>query len=498
MNFIVICYGLLLTLLFVYGLNILYLSFWAWRWRAAKPMLFPLAEDYPRVTIQIPIYNERYVARRVIEAVCQMRWQPDCLEIQILDDSTDSTIELVEALVQYHYQQGINIKHLHRTVRSGYKAGALAAGLAQAGGDYIAIFDADFLPAPDFLERTMPHFVDDNVAFVQTRWGHLNADYSPLTRLQAIAIDAHFMIEQYARYHAGFFLNFNGTAGIWRREAIEAAGGWQANTLTEDLELSYRAQFAGWKACYVRDIVTPAEIPVTLKGFRRQQYRWARGSIECARLLMPQLLSTSLPLKVKLQGILHLTGYGVQVLMTLVALLYPFVIHFMARQPEQSWLFDLTAIFTLTFLAPTLYFMIGQIEKRQPWFQQIKWILLLNVFGAGIMYQSAYAVLHALIARKPMEFERTPKFGIMETHERWQEKAYQLHFSPLAFFELMMLFYNLNTLCLAVDGGYWSIAFFAGLFVLGGIMVLLMTLWQEFQQRYPIPQRRQAQRSVEG
>lgn len=497
LNLLVIFYGIVLALLFVYGLNILYLSFLAWRYRGEEPIPPPL-NNYPYVTIQIPIYNERYVVQRIIQAVCQLHWQADRLEIQILDDSTDSTVQLIAGLVQHYRQGGINIQHLHRKKRTGYKAGALAAGLAQAKGEYIAIFDADFLPDPDFLERAMPYFSDEKVGFVQTRWGHLNADYSPLTRLQSIAIDAHFVIEQFARYQAGFFLNFNGTAGIWRRAAIEAAGGWRADTLTEDLDLSYRAQFAGWRASYVRDIVTPAEIPVTLTGFRRQQYRWARGSIECARLLIPRLLREPLSPMLKLQGILHLTGYGIQVLMTLVALCYPFVLMVMQDRPQMDWLFNLTAVFTLTFLAPTLYFLMGQIEGGGTWRGSLKWIVLLNVFGAGMMYQSAYAVLHGLVARQAVVFERTPKFGIVQSKGTWQEKAYQLRFSWLTLFEFGMLLYNLNTLRLALDAGYWSITFYAGLFALGGFSMLSLTFWQAFQQLYPIQHRRQQQAPIEG
>jgi hypothetical protein len=316
---------------------------------------------------------------------------------------------------------------------------------------------------------------------VQTRWGHTNADYSLLTRLQAIAIDAHFSVEQYARSQVGFLMNFNGTAGVWRREAIESAGGWRSATLTEDLDLSYRAQFAGWKPAYLRNVVVPGEIPVTLNAFRRQQYRWARGSIECATRLLPQLWSSSFPRMHKLQGTLHLTGYCVQLLMVLVALLYPFVLH--ANHAIKP-LFALSAIFTLAFLAPTIYFLMGQREIGKPWWRAIPLVLGLNVLGAGMMYHNAGAVLAALLDGNTPEFERTPKFGITEKAHSWGGKAYQLRLSWGLVFEGLMLFYNLNTLRLAVELQNWSIAFFAGLFALGCAFMLLLALAQSFEQHW--------------
>jgi cellulose synthase/poly-beta-1,6-N-acetylglucosamine synthase-like glycosyltransferase len=491
-------YTLLLGLLFIYGLNILYLSWISWRERHSVLIPPPMA-DFASVTVQIALYNERYVAQRLIEAVCSLEWPKEKLEIQVLDDSDDDTLGLVAGLVQHYQKLRLTIQHLHRTHRQGYKAGALAAGMTTSQGDYIAIFDADFVPEPDFLLKTMPYFADPKIGFVQTRWGHLNRAYSWLTQLQAIGIDAHFTVEQFARHRAAFLMNFNGTAGIWRKTAIEAAGGWQSTTLTEDLDLSYRAQLAGWQACYQCDIVTPAEIPVTLKAFRRQQYRWARGSIECAKTLIPQVLAHPFPWRVKGQACLHLTGYGIQVLMSLVALCYPFVIQSMQQNPTMHWLFDLTALFTLTFLAPTLYFLLGQQAAGRRWYQTLPWVLLLNVFGAGMMYHSAYAVFQGLFSRQAAAFERTPKFGITASQDSWQAKAYQMHWDWLNVLELGMLLYNLNTLRLAVQSGYYSIAFYAALFAVGGLLMLGMMLWQELQQMWPhLHQRRQTQATIEG
>jgi cellulose synthase/poly-beta-1,6-N-acetylglucosamine synthase-like glycosyltransferase len=446
--------------------------------------------------VQIALYNERYVAQRVIEAACALRWP--ALEIQILDDSTDDTLQQVEVLVKHYQKTGLNIHHLHRAERTGYKAGALAAGLQAASGDYIAIFDADFVPPPDFLERTMPYFAKPEVGFVQTRWGHLNADYSPLTRLQAVGIDAHFTVEQVARYQQAYMMNFNGTAGIWRKAAILGAGGWRSDSLTEDLDLSYRAQLAGWGAMYVPDILSPAELPVTLSAYRRQQFRWARGSMECARMLVPQILAQPISAWIKLQAILHLTGYGIQLLMSLVALLYPFMLLFMEQQTALNGLFQLTALFTLTSFAPSLYFLLGQAKSGQVRRAALPWILLLNIFGAGMIYHNAYAVLHGLFNPRPAAFERTPKFGIVGNDQAWQGKAYRLSWNPLLGFELFMLAYNLNTLRLAILTGHYAISFYAGLLALGGGMLLGLA-WQEaFQQGAYGQHRRQAQAQIEG
>jgi cellulose synthase/poly-beta-1,6-N-acetylglucosamine synthase-like glycosyltransferase len=478
LTILVLIYGAVLTLLFIYGINILYLTYLALRHRQYSGSYQSL-DHLPTVTVQLPIYNELYVARRVIDAACALDYP--LLEIQVLDDSTDATRFVVAALVEHYQAHSIQIVHLHRTQREGFKAGALAEGLKIAQGDFIAIFDADFVPEPDFLRRVLPVFSDLEVGFVQTRWGHTNADYSLLTRVQSIAIDAHFAIEQYARAQAGFLMNFNGTAGVWRREAIETAGGWRSETLTEDLDLSYRAQFAGWKPAYLRDVVVPGEIPVTLNALRRQQYRWARGSIECAVNLLPQLWRKPYSLLTKLQGTLHLTGYAIQLLMVLVSLLYPLVL---IIDHSVEPLFNLTVIFTLTFCAPSVYFLMGQREIGKSWWKAIPQVLGLNILGAGMMYHNAGAVLSALLDGKSAEFERTPKLGITEKAQTWRGNVYQLRPNWSLGFESLMLFYNLNSLRLAIKTQNWSIAFFAGLFAIGCAAVLLMSLAQFFEQQW--------------
>ena len=274
---ILVLYFFVLSILAIYGWHRYYLVYLYMknRGRAPEPLPPPDPADLPRVTIQLPIFNEMYVADRLIDAVCEMDYPSDLLEIQVLDDSTDETQEIAELAVRRHAAKGLNIAYLHRVDRTGYKAGALEAGLQKAAGEFVAIFDADFIPASDFLKRTLPYFTEDNIGMVQARWGHINQDYSLLTKIQAILLDAHFVLEHGGRNRSGAFFNFNGPAGVWRREAISSAGGWQHDTLTEDLDLSYRAQLAGWRFVFLPDVVAPAEVPVEMNSFKSQQHRWA-------------------------------------------------------------------------------------------------------------------------------------------------------------------------------------------------------------------------------
>lgn len=472
-------YAVVLGSLFVYGLNFYYLAYLTVKHRAPDPSS-PQSNVFPRVTVQLPIFNERYVARRLIDSVCRLDWPRDKLQIQVLDDSTDETVGIVAAAMQRHQAQGLNIVHLHREDREGYKAGALAAGMKEADGEFIAIFDADFLPPPEFLRETIPHFSDPKLGFVQTRWGHLNADFSFFTRLQALSIDGHFMVEQHARQRAGFFMNFNGTAGVWRRKAIDDAGGWRADTLTEDLDLSYRAQLAGWKPGYLRDVVTPAELPVTVNAYRRQQYRWAQGSIECAIRLIPRLWTAPLGRLVKLQSVLHLTGYGISALMTVLAILYPMVLVFFETHPQLLSMFGLTLLFSFTALAPTTYFALAQQELGRTWWKHIPGILFLSVLGSGMMISNVQAIAQAFTRRSAV-FERTPKFGVVGNHHRWDRKTYGVKVNPRILLEIAMLLFNTNTFRMALAKGHYVIAFYAAIFAAGLLYLLLLTAWQAVQ-----------------
>jgi cellulose synthase/poly-beta-1,6-N-acetylglucosamine synthase-like glycosyltransferase len=460
-----ILYLLVVMSLFVYGLNFFYLTFVSLRRGKASaepPALAPL----PPVTVQLPVYNELYVAERLIAAAAALDYPPELLQIQVLDDSTDETTGLIAAQVARLRRQGVDIQHLHRRDRSGYKAGALAEGTKQARGEFIAIFDADFIPGPDFLRRTLPYFAQERVAFVQTRWGHVNREYSLLTFLQSLAIDAHFMVEQHARFQGGHWFNFNGTAGIWRRTALMEAGGWKADTLTEDLDLSYRVFFKGWQAVYLREVEVPAELPVSFNAYRRQQGRWARGSLECAQKFLPQIWNSPLPLRNKLEATLHLTGYCVHLLLAALVFLYPLVLLISRQYPALISLFGIGVIFNLTAFAPTLFFLVaeGQLGNR-PW-RRLPAILFVSALGAGMMVNTLRAAAGILVGSRAA-FERTPKYGIRQRRQAWKDRAYQLKLDPIVFVELGFALANAATLALALHLHNWMIAFYTGLFLCG-------------------------------
>lgn len=475
---IAIIYLLVVSALFVYGLNFLYLAWQAWRLRGNLHLpQKTFLEAWPMVTVQIPIYNERYVACRSIEAAAALEYPSDLLEIQVLDDSTDDTSQLVAETIAHLRAQGVDVKHLRRSNRRGFKAGALDEALEQARGEFIAIFDADFLPAPDFLQRALPYFDDEHVAFVQTRWGHLNRYYSLLTLLQSLSIDAHFVVEQLARSHLGYWFNFNGTAGIWRKSAILDAGGWKAETLTEDLDLSYRAFLRGWKAHYAGEIETLAELPISIAAYRRQQHRWARGSLECAIRFAPLVWHSSASLPCRLEALLHLTGYGVHLLLFTLALLYPLVLLLSIRYPGLVSLFGIAILLNFTALAPTIYFIVAQRVLGRRWLLYLPAILFMTVLGAGMMVNTLRAAIH-IIANRKATFERTPKFGITQSRQVWERRHYQLRLDGLVMAEIPLAALNLVTTWLAFRLGNHLIGIYAGIFALGLLFVSGLTLAQ--------------------
>ena len=314
-------YFLTLVILAVLGTHRYLMIYLYHRDRDQKALPAPLPEDLPRVTVQLPIYNEMYVVERLLESVVGIRYPKDRLEIQVLDDSTDETQGIARRAVEAYREQGFDIHYLHRADRTGFKAGALAAGLAAAKGELVLIFDADFVAPPDVLEKTVGQFSDPQVGVVQTRWGHINRDYSLLTQVQSVMLDGHFILEHGGRNRSGRFFNFNGTAGLWRRAAIEDAGGWQHDTLTEDLDLSFRAQMKGWRFVYLEDVVCPAELPVEMNSFKSQQHRWAKGSVQTCLKLLPRVLASPLPLHIKVESIFHLTANFAYPLMLLLSVL---------------------------------------------------------------------------------------------------------------------------------------------------------------------------------
>lgn len=425
------------ALLAIYGFNILLTVGLYWRKRAQRIETPPLTE-MPHVTVQLPIYNELYVVERLIDATVALDWARERLQIQVLDDSDDETTALARARVEYHRRRGYDIELIRRADRSGFKAGALAAGLARARGEFIAIFDADFVPPRDFLRRTIPHLLaQPKVGLVQTRWGHLNATYSPLTRAEALALDGHFVIEQTARHRNDLFFNFNGTAGVWRRACIEDAGGWQGDTLSEDLDLSYRAQMRGWQFVFLPDVVAPAELPPQIHAYKRQQYRWAKGSTQVLLKLGARVLTTpGLALFKRIEGLLHLSGYVMNVLM--LALLLTLVPSMMldTRFP------DVMLYFSFAMFGPVVMYALSQRALYPDWLARFRYFAVLLLLGTGIALNNSLAVFEAF-TRRGNTFRRTPKFRVENETDAWQSKRYALPLSWETFAELALALYAL-------------------------------------------------------
>ncbi len=436
---------------------------------------------YPRVTVQLPVYNERYVLQRLVEAVVHMAYPQEHFEIQILDDSTDDTTALARELVTRYTQAGFAITLRHRAHRQGYKAGALQEGLREATGEFIAIFDADFVPQPDFLRRTLPFASDPAIAMVQARWGHINGRYSALTRAQACGIDGHFWVEQAARCWAGLFMNFNGSGGLWRRQAIEDAGGWQADTLTEDLDLSYRAQLRGWRLKFVPHVVCPAEVPVQMAGLKSQQHRWAKGSIQTARKLLPAIVRAPIPLRTKYQAMLHLTNYLVHPLMVWTALTVPLLL-----QAEALSTTPLPLLATLGMACATCgpggLYLYAQVQLYPDWYRRLGALPALLVFGTGIALSNTWAILEG-VGNVPSVFVRTPKFRIEQASDTWMGKRYTSPFPWLSLGEALLAVYSGYGLLLAVRCGMYTMAAVLLLYTLGFGIVAGWSFW-EAGQRY--------------
>ena len=483
---VAIAYIAIICAMFLYGINFLYMT-WLTVRHPRPDLEVKLPAVLPRVTVQLPVYNEMYVAERLVEAAARLEYPSGLLEIQVLDDSTDETGRILEKTVERLKGRGINVVRLHRTDRSGYKAGALAAGMEAASGEFLAVFDADFVPQSDFLLKTIPYFSDPKVAFIQTRWGHLNRPYSLLTRLQSLAIDAHFMIEQFARSQGGYWFNFNGTAGVWRKSAIVTAGGWTADTLTEDLDLSYRVFFKGWRAVYLRDVEVPAELPVSMAAFRRQQQRWARGSLECSLKHLPQVWRGPAPLSMKVAATFHLTGYGVHLLQFMLCFLYPLVLILTSQYPGLTGLWGIALIFNLTAFAPTIFFMVAQQQLGRNLLRLLPMTLFLNVTGSGMMVNTAWAAGQILLHRSAA-FERTPKFGVENRKVDWAGRRYQLRLQPIVLFEIGLGLLNLGTAWLAVSLHNLGIALYALIYSAGLLYIAGFSIFQslEIQRRRPV------------
>lgn len=471
-------YFLMLGLLAFYGAHRYLMVYLYKRYGARDPDPAMIFEDValPRVTVQLPLFNEKYVCERLIDAVCAIDYPADRLQIQVLDDSTDDTADLARRAVAMWRERGVDIEFIHRIDRTGYKAGALAAGLLTASGELVAVFDADFLPQPDFLRRTVHFFSNERVGMVQARWEHLNREYSLLTRAQAVLLDGHFVIEHTARNRSGRFFNFNGTAGVWRRSTIEDAGGWDHDTLTEDLDLSYRAQLKGWEFVFLRDLAVPSELPVEMSALKSQQHRWAKGSIQTARKLLPTILRSEQPFKIKMEAFYHLTANVAYLFLVGLALLMP--VATLIRLHEGWWItlfVDLPIFMGATF-SICLFYWTSQRELGHGRWRILRLLPAVMALGIGISLNNAKAVLEGLIGHES-PFVRTPKYNI-EQGESWSSRVYLKKGSLMFVLELMFAFWfsvSIGFVILVEPSGLFSLPFLL-LFQVGFFYVALTSI----------------------
>jgi cellulose synthase/poly-beta-1,6-N-acetylglucosamine synthase-like glycosyltransferase len=432
----------------------------------------PDEQGWPLVAIQLPVYNEMHVVERLIDAAAALDYPVRKLEIQVLDDSTDQTTQLAESRAEYHRARGVNVKVLRRPTREGFKAGALAWGLQHTSAEFLIVFDADFSPRPDFLRRTIPAMLAfPEVGVVQTRWSHLNEGYSPLTRVQALALNGHFVVEQTGRNRSDLLINFNGSGGVWRRSCIEDAGGWQWDTMTEDMDLSYRAQLAGWRSLYLPDVDAPAELPPQMEAFKRQQARWAQGSTQCLRKLGPRILRSDLTWSQKLMAVIHISSYLTQPFMILLLLTALPVLW--SPQPASSVLGGLW----LVGLGPPLLYVVAESRLHRDWGKRLLYFPILAALFAGISWSTTRAVWQGF-TRWGGTFRRTPKFRLEGSGGRWADSAYRLLPDRVILGEVFLMLYAIVTVWAAWNRHQYGAIPFLMLFVLGFGAVAGSGLWQ--------------------
>jgi cellulose synthase/poly-beta-1,6-N-acetylglucosamine synthase-like glycosyltransferase len=421
---VLIAYVIIISSLSVYVFHAVLMVVLYKKSKRRVPRVWKGIDRFPVITVQLPVYNERYVIERLVDSVCAIDYPRDKLEVQVLDDSTDATTEIARGLTEKYSKLGHDIKLIHRDGRSGYKAGALKEGLDKSRGELIAIFDADFIPPRDFLKKALPYFEDRRVGAIQSRWGHLNEKYSFLTRGQALGLDAHFVIEQTARNRNGTFINFNGTGGIWRKTAILDAGNWQYDTLTEDLDLSYRAQLRGWKLLYLNELVCWGEIPTEINSLKTQQHRWAKGAIQTAKKLLPKVLRADLPLMAKFEAFIHLTNHLAYPLMLGIAICsLPLIVIRVTCADAKSY-FQWVALFTLCAIGHPLFYAYAQKEIYDDWRKRLLYLPALFAWGLGTSVINTKAVLEGLFNVKS-PFTRTPKYRIEGKDDTWRNKIYR-------------------------------------------------------------------------
>jgi len=480
-------YFVVLFILAAYGLHRYVLLYDYFAYRKNVPGAPPPVANWPKVTIQLPIFNERYVIERLVDAVSQFDYPRELLDIQVLDDSTDETCDVARSCVERHAATGLPITYIHRTNREGYKAGALENGLKTARGEFVAIFDADFIPTSDFLRRTIPYFLNpDNgadVGMVQTRWTYLNSDYSLLTRVETILLDGHFVIEHGGRSRRGTFFNFNGTAGVWRRAAIDAAGGWEHDTLTEDTDLSYRAQLKGWKFLYLPEIECASELPVDMNGFKAQQARWAKGLMQTAKKILPKVFRSDVPFYVKSEAFFHLTA---NVSYPLMVLLSTMLLPAMIVRFYQGW-FQMLVIDLPLFLASTCsissFYLAAQKELRpKTWTRTFLYMPFVMATGIGLSVRNAQAVIEAIVGKKS-EFARTPKFKIEGKSGTFAAKKYKNKSGWMPYFEISLGLYFALAIIYAISNENYATIPFLLLFVWGYLYTGFMSLSQSWFAR---------------
>ena len=455
-----------------YTCNFYYLAYLS---RKRSDVLSTVDVGTPSITIQLPIYNEKYVAKRLVDAVCNMDYPREKMRIMVLDDSDDDTVELLGGAVNDYKKQGFNIEHVRRGTRKGYKAGALKYAMQTTNTELVAIFDADFIPPTWFLKKAIPHFSKPNIGLVQCRWGHVNENYSAITQAQALSLDFHFLIEQKAKSNSHLFMNFNGTAGIWKRDCIEDAGGWHTATLVEDLDLSYRAQMKGWKCVFLPNIVVDAELPVQMNAAKRQQFRWAKGSIQCAvKLLTDIAVKRKVAIETKVQAFIQLTRHIVYPLMLVQFLALPILLSSQVNLYVISFLPALT-IATYLAMGPGAYIMIIQSMYNKSWKSKAKILPALLVYNAGMSVNNTVAVFDAILGKKN-EFLRTPKYGVLKNKDDWKTNAYNLPFSQVTLLEIFFGIYGIMGIFVAIFSSNPVFVPIIGLQAVGFFYIAYMSL----------------------
>jgi cellulose synthase/poly-beta-1,6-N-acetylglucosamine synthase-like glycosyltransferase len=478
-------YFLVMIVLAVYGIHRYTMCWHYFKYRKRhNPDPIRYFDELPNVTVQLPIFNEQFVIDRLIEAVCAMEYPPEKLEIQVLDDSTDETTEVASSIVERYAALGHPIVYIHRTNRHGFKAGALDAGLKLARGEFIAIFDADFVPPPDWLMRVIHHFAEPGIGMVQTRWTHLNRDYSLLTQIEAILLDGHFVLEHGARARAQQFFNFNGTAGMWRRQAITDAGGWQHDTLTEDTDLSYRSQMAGWKFKYLPEVECPAELPIEMTAFKTQQARWAKGLIQTSKKVLPMMFRSDVPRRIKIEAAYHLTAnvsYPLMIVMT--ALLIPCMIVRFYQGWFQMLLIDVP-LFTASSLSIAVFYLVSQrVLFPKTWMKTFLYLPFLMALGIGLTVTNSKAVMEALFGIKSA-FARTPKYRVAKKGEKTHAAKYRKRLKLTPWIELIIGGYFFLAIVYCFSNHNYFTAPFLILFVIGYWYTGLMSLLQGRFERW--------------